>query len=144
MQETDVRWVKTKHNFLIRLITEWNGWPYLPKLKPQPWMAYPRVAQTKWTRYIKVLIWHCCCCKYPYMELWWDCCNMGCPPPKLISNSNLAKSRSSWTFISVVELFWNFAQSTAVILPCSVRNFWKRFYKWDMRYGQTRFHRIWF
>ena len=44
-------------------------------------------------------------------------------PPKLILNSNLAKSRSFITSFSVVQLSWNFPQSTAVILPCSEQNF---------------------
>ena len=43
--------------------------------------------------------------------------------PKPILNSNLAKSRSSITSMSFVQSFWNFAQSTAVSLPCSVQNF---------------------
>ena len=43
--------------------------------------------------------------------------------PKLNLNSNLAKSRSSITTISVAPSFWNFAQSMAVILPCSVQYF---------------------
>ena len=42
---------------------------------------------------------------------------------KFILNSNLAKSRSSRTSISVTKSFWKFAQSTAVILPCPVQNF---------------------
>ena len=43
--------------------------------------------------------------------------------PKLILNSTLTKSRSAITSMSVVESFWDFAQSTAVSLPCSVQNF---------------------
>ena len=49
-------------------------------------------------------------------------------PLKFILNSNLAKSRSSRTPISITKSFWKFAQSTAVILSCSVQNFetiWK-------------------
>ena len=38
-------------------------------------------------------------------------------------NSNLAKSRSSITFVAVVKSFWKFAQITALILSCSVQNF---------------------
>ena len=38
-------------------------------------------------------------------------------------NANPAKSHSSRIFISIVNWFWKFAQSTAVILPCSVQNF---------------------
>ena len=41
---------------------------------------------------------------------------------KLILNSNLMKTSSSITSISVVKSFWNFAQSTAVSLPCSVQS----------------------
>ena len=37
-------------------------------------------------------------------------------------NSNLVKSRLPRTYFSVAQSFWNFAQSTAVILPCSVWN----------------------
>ena len=43
--------------------------------------------------------------------------------PKPIINSHLAKSRSTITSVSVVQSFWNFAQSTAVSLPCPVQNF---------------------
>ena len=42
---------------------------------------------------------------------------------KFILKQNLAKSRSSIIYRSVVKSFWNFEQSTAVILPCSVQNF---------------------
>ena len=47
-------------------------------------------------------------------------------------NSNLAKSRSPKTPISVAKSFWNFSQSTAVVLPCSVKNIitiWQLNYK---------------
>ena len=44
-------------------------------------------------------------------------------PPKLMLESNLAKYRWSITSSAVVLSFWNFAQSTTVPLPCSVRNF---------------------
>ena len=44
----------------------------------------------------------------------WDICQ------KCILNSNPTKSRSSITSTSIVQSVWNFAQSTAVILPCSV------------------------
>ena len=37
-------------------------------------------------------------------------------------HSNRAKSHSSITSIPVVKSFWNFAQSMAVTLPCSVQN----------------------
>ena len=43
-------------------------------------------------------------------------------PSELISNSNLEKSHSSITPVSVVQSFWNFGHSTAMILPCSVQN----------------------
>ena len=42
---------------------------------------------------------------------------------KLIINSNLAKSRWLITFISVLQSFRNFAQITAVSLPCPVKTF---------------------
>ena len=44
-------------------------------------------------------------------------------PQKLNFNSNSAKTRSYIASITVVKSFWNFAQSTAVPLPCSVQNF---------------------
>ena len=43
--------------------------------------------------------------------------------PKLLLYTNLAKSRLSITYFSVALSFWNFARSTTVTLPCSVRNF---------------------
>ena len=43
--------------------------------------------------------------------------------PKRILNSNLAKSRLPITYFAFVQSLWNFAQSTAVSLPCSVHNF---------------------
>ena len=62
------------------------------------------------------------------------CCNI-IHPSKLTFNSNLAKTGSSLTSISYkktttkknpsisyAQLFWNFSQSTAVSLPCSVQN----------------------
>ena len=42
---------------------------------------------------------------------------------KHILNSNLAKSPLPITYSIVLQLFWNFAQSTAVTLLCSVQNF---------------------
>ena len=44
-------------------------------------------------------------------------------PWNLILNSNLAKSRLSISYFSVVKSFWNFAHSTTVLFPCSVQNF---------------------
>ena len=43
--------------------------------------------------------------------------------PKSILNRNFPKSYQSITTPLVDESFWNFAQSTAVILLCSVQNF---------------------
>ena len=43
--------------------------------------------------------------------------------PKCILISILAKSRLPITYCSFAEYFWNLAQSTAVILQCSVQNF---------------------
>ena len=40
-----------------------------------------------------------------------------------IRNSDLAKSCLSVTYFAYDQWFWNFAQSTAVSLPCSVQNF---------------------
>ena len=50
------------------------------------------------------------------------CCNI-IHPSKLTFNSNLAKTGLSLTSISYAQLFWNFSESTAVSLPCSVQNF---------------------
>ena len=50
-------------------------------------------------------------------------CNIGIHP-KLILNWIPVKTRPPITStMSVLESFWNFAQITAVILPCSVQNF---------------------
>ena len=43
--------------------------------------------------------------------------------PKLILNPNLMNSRLSITFFGSYPIVSKFAQSTAVILPCSVQNF---------------------
>ena len=43
--------------------------------------------------------------------------------PKLILNSNPVESRLPMTYFSILQSFWNFTQSAAVILPCSVQNF---------------------
>ena len=40
------------------------------------------------------------------------------------------------------QSYWNFAQSTAVWSPCSVKNS-KWFDQWEMRCGQTWFSQIW-
>ena len=42
---------------------------------------------------------------------------------KFISRLHLMKSHSSIAIVSIAQSFWNFAQSTAVSLPCSVQNF---------------------
>ena len=46
-----------------------------------------------------------------------------CLPLKLILKLNLGNSCLFMTCISVSQSFWNFAQSTAVILLCSVQTF---------------------
>ena len=51
------------------------------------------------------------------------CCAIQYIRPKLIFNPNLVKSRLSVTYSSLIKSFRNFAQRTAVILPCSVQNF---------------------
>ena len=56
---------------------------------------------------------------------WWPRANLGALAiqdisTKLILNSNLVKSSLSITYFLVAQSFWNFSQSTAVILPCSV------------------------
>ena len=40
-----------------------------------------------------------------------------------LPTSNLTKSGRAITYLTGVKSFWNFAQSTAVSLPCSVQNF---------------------
>ena len=47
------------------------------------------------------------------------CCIMGYPPETHLK----LKNRLSTICFSVAQSFWNFAQSTAVVLPCSVQNF---------------------
>ena len=42
---------------------------------------------------------------------------------KHILNSNLVNSYLPITCFFIAQSFWNFAQSTAMILPCSVQNF---------------------
>ena len=42
---------------------------------------------------------------------------------QIIKTSDLTKSHFPIHFFSAIQLFWNFAQSMAVILPCSVQNF---------------------
>ena len=42
---------------------------------------------------------------------------------KFISNPNLVKSRSSIKYISVLQLFWNYAHKMAVSLLCFAQNF---------------------
>ena len=46
--------------------------------------------------------------------------------PNLVLYPNLAESCSSSSriYISTVKSFWKFARSTAVILPCYVKNIW--------------------
>ena len=44
---------------------------------------------------------------------------------KLILKSDLVKSCLPIIYLSVIQSFWNFTQSTAMILPCSVQNFKK-------------------
>ena len=51
------------------------------------------------------------------------CCAILDICPELTSNLNLAKYRSLITFVSVNQSFWNFVQSTAMIMPCNVQNF---------------------
>ena len=42
--------------------------------------------------------------------------------PKLLLKPNLVKSRLPITYSPMIQSLWNFAQSMAVILPCSVQN----------------------
>ena len=71
----------------------------------------------------------------------WDIC------VKHIFYSNLAKSRLPIIYFTFAQLFWNFAQSMAVTLPCSVQNFkiidqtkwmlWTNESQMDILYGTT-------
>ena len=51
------------------------------------------------------------------------CCAIWAIRPKLSLNSNLSKSRSSITSVSVVDSLRTFAQNTKVQIPCSVQTF---------------------
>ena len=53
---------------------------------------------------------------------------------KAISNSNLVKSCWFITSVSFIEIFWNFAQSTAI-------SNWLG--NWVIRYGHMRFNKSW-
>ena len=48
-----------------------------------------------------------------------SCCHKRYPPETHL-NTNFAKSRLLITSCSVLKSLWNFAQNTAVLLPCSV------------------------
>ena len=70
------------------------------------------------------------CCRNSYLHTWGlqTTYNEGSYAiwnirPKIILNSNLVKSRYSITPVYVIQSFWNFSQSTAVILLFSVQNF---------------------
>ena len=63
------------------------------------------------------------------------------PPPKHSNlNLNIVRYHFSIPHFSVAWSFWNFVQSTAVTLPCSVHNF-KMIGNWNWYYGRTRFHK---
>ena len=61
-------------------------------------------------------------------------------PPKLFRNKSV-KSHLPITSFLVVQSFWNFSQSTAVILLCSVKNF-KMIGWWNWMYGGPNFRVI--
>ena len=61
---------------------------------------------------------------------------------KLNLNSVLIKSGLPITYLSIVRSFWNFAQSMAVSLPCSVLNL-KMIYCWNGYQRQISFPAIW-
>ena len=61
---------------------------------------------------------------------------------KLISNSDILKSNLPITSISISQSFWNFAQSMAVSLPCSVQNF-KMIGQLRNNVWASRFQEIW-
>ena len=60
--------------------------------------------------------------------------------PKIILNSNLAKSRLLIIHFSVAQSFWTFAQRTAVMLSCCVQNCKTINRKWC--YEPTKFRRF--
>ena len=61
--------------------------------------------------------------QHPMVHGMLGCCAIYDIHPKLILNSNLVKACLPIIYLSVIQLFWNFAQSTAVILLCSVQIF---------------------
>ena len=63
-------------------------------------------------------------------------------PVKNHLNPNLVETHSSITSISFAQSFWNFAQSMAVPLPCSVQTF-TVIKKLQTSYWQSRSHKIW-
>ena len=78
-----------------------------------------------------------------YPLLYTNNCSIGHPPETHLKLKSREISPSmSTTSICLVRSFWNFAQSTAVILPCSVQNF-KRLDNWNEHYWRTRFREIW-
>ena len=52
----------------------------------------------------------------------WQAVSMKIIFPKIIINSNLMKTCVLVTSNTVIQSFWNFAQSMAISLPCSVQN----------------------
>ena len=53
----------------------------------------------------------------PWLLIPWGTVHYRIPP----QNSNLVKSHSSITSVSIGQCFWNFAQSKSASLPCSVQ-----------------------
>ena len=82
----------------------------------------------------------------PFQHYWltvwrsWELSKYRISVQKCILISNLLKCCLPITYCSVVKLFWNFAQSMAVSLPCSVQIF-KTI--WNGYSGPIRFQKIW-
>ena len=69
----------------------------------------------------QMITWVICCHWYSWASLWHSpgvLCSIGYP-----SGTHLKPESREICCWSVIQLFWNLAQSTAVILPCSVENF---------------------
>ena len=83
----------------------WHGSPYFAVITQVTWWCNDAS--------------HSSACVCNLWEKRQGCCAIEDIHPKLILISNLVKSRSSMTSDSVVQLFWNFAQSTDTAVLCA-------------------------
>ena len=65
----------------------------------------------------------------------------------MVNRQNLRSHKIAfdYTFFSAIQLFWNFSQSMAVILPCSVQNFktiWALNVYYDRDFVRIKFRRV--